>query len=1072
MKKLLQSLFILVFIAGAAMAQDRTITGTVTGKDDGLPIPGVSVKIVGTQNGTSTDGNGKYAIKVTSGSASIEFSSIGYQQQIKAIGTSNVVDAVLATDAQQLGEVVVTALGISREKKTLGYSATQVGSEEINRASPTNIVSGLQGKVAGVDISATAGQPGGSSKVILRGFSSIAGNNQPLYVVDGVPINNSRPGNVSPLNSIGDLKENYDFGNAANDINPNDIESISILKGAAASSLYGSRASAGVILITTKKGKAGKVQVDFSTAASFTQVSIVSDLQDQYGQGFSKYAYIAENGSWGAKLDGMVRPWGSEIDGVRQEKPFVAVKNNFRDAFDTGREFNNNISLSGGNDISTFHFSYGNVYSNGILPGANDTYKRNSVSLNGSTKFNKAITLSAAANYIGKNTRAVQTGQANSGIGSSFYEDILQIPIDFPIKAFKDYNNKYYDVDGFFSPFSQNPYYSIYENGSLFKSDRFYGNADLKIKATDWLTFQLQQGIDVNNITDKIWNAKNSPTPGSWAGGGNDEEVVRQASVGNVIEGSEKYFEYDSKLHALFNKKISSDFDIDGLIGLNFNDRGARVLYTGVEDLAVPGFYHIENSGNSPVSTQTNTERRLFGLYGSATLGYKNFAYLTLNARNDWSSTLPPDNRSYFYPGANLSVLLSQALDLSNAKISLLKLRAAYGKTGSDTEPYRVYNTLTKTDVVLGFGNISFPIAGVPGYSISNTLNNSSLRPEISTEAEFGAELKFFDNRLGIDASYYNRVTKDQILPIVSAPSTGVNFRVVNFGKIRNRGIEIALNGTPIKTKDITWDIMYTFTRNRNMVLELPDGLDKVVINFAYDAQMVAMVGQPLGVIEAPVEKLTPDGRVIVSSTGMPLTAADNASYGNTQRDFIMGLNNSFRYKDFTLGFALDYKKGGVFYSGTADLLNFVGNSVNTLYNDRRTFIVPNSVIEVKDVSGAVTGYAENTTAINENNFYAYYYTNQGKARAYKDRILDKTFFKVREITLSYNLPAAAARKIGASRATIGAYGRNLLTWLPKENRIIDPEVSNYGNDLSSEFGEFRTGPSTRNFGLSLNVTF
>lgn len=1071
MKKLLRSLFVLLFVASAAMAQDRTITGTVTGKDDGQPLPGVTVLVKGSKIGTQTGSNGKFALSVPAGATQLEFSYLGYVTQT-VFATAAVVNVVLESDSKSLSEVVVTALGISREKKTLGYSSTQVGAEEINRASPTNIVSGLQGKVAGVDISTTSGSPGGSSKVILRGFSSIAGNNQPLYVVDGVPINNSRPGEVSPINSIGDLKESYDFGNAANDINPNDIESISILKGAAASSLYGSRASAGVILITTKKGRAGKVKIDFSSAASFTKVSIVPDLQEKYGQGFSKYAYIAENGSWGAILDGQMRPWGSEVDGVRQEKPFVAVKNNFRDAFDTGREYNNNISLSGGNETSTFHFSYGNVYSNGILPGASDTYKRNSIGLNGSTKFGSAVTLSAAANYIGKNTRAVQTNQAVSGIGSSFYEDILQIPVDFPIKAFKDYKNKYYDVDGFFSPFSQNPYYSVFENGSTFKSDRFYGNADLKIKATDWLTFQLQQGFDMNNIGDKIWNAKNNPTPGSWAGGGNDEEVVRQASVGNVIEGSERYFEYDSKVNALFNKKISADFDIDGLVGLNFNDRGARVLYTGIEDLAVPGFYQIENSANSPVSTQTSSERRLFGLYGSATLGYKSFAYLTLNARNDWSSTLPPDNRSYFYPGANLSVLLSQALDLSSAKISLLKLRAAYGKTGSDTDPYRIFNTLTKTDVALGFGNITFPIAGVPAYSISNTLNNAFLKPEISTEAEFGVELRFFNNRLGIDAAYYNRETTDQILPIVSAPSTGVNFRVVNFGKVRNRGVEIALNGTPVKTDDFNWDILYTFTRNRNKVLELPDGLDKVVINSAYDAQLVARVGQPLGLIEAPVEKKTPDGRIIVSSTGFPITAQNNESYGSTQRDFVMGLNNSFRYKDFTLGFALDYKKGGVFYSGTADLLNFVGNAAGTLWNDRRTFIVPNSVIEVKDPSGAVTGYAENTTAINENNFYAYYYTNQGKARIYKELILDKTFLKVREITLSYSLPAGIAQRMGASRAAVTAYGRNLLTWLPKSNRIIDPEVSNFGNDLASEFGEFRTGPSTRNFGLSLNVTF
>lgn len=1061
-----------MLVAGSAIAQDRTITGTVTDKEDGKPLPGVSVRVTGTQTGTQTGSDGKFAVKVNAGATTIEFSSIGYVSQTLAIPANNVINVSLSTDAKLLGEVVVTALGVGREKKTLGYSSTQVGTEEINRASPTNLVSGLQGKVAGVDISTTSGQPGGSSKVVLRGFSSIAGNNQPLYVIDGVPVNNTRPGGASPVGSIGDLKENYDFGNAANDINPSDIESISILKGAAASSLYGSRASSGVILITTKKGKAGAFKIDFSSAASFTNVSIVPDLQDQYGQGFSKYAYIAENGSWGAKLDGQIRDWGSEVGGERQSKPFVALKNSFRDAFDTGQEYNNTLAFSGGNETSTFHFSYGNINSNGILPGSNDTYKRNTFTLNGSTKF-KGFTLTASANYIGKNTRAVQTGQANSGIGSSFYEDILQIPIDFPIKDFKDYNNKFYDVDGFFSPFSQNPYYSVFENGSTFKSDRFYGNVDLKYKVNDWLSFQFQQGADLNNISDKIWNAKNAPTPGSWAGGGNDEEVVRQASVGNVIEGSERYFEYDSKLNALFTKQISSDFDINGLIGLNYNDRGSRVLYTGVEDLSIPGFYQLDNSGNEPTTTQTSTQRRLFGLYGSATLGYKNFAYLTLNARNDWSSTLPLANRSYFYPGANLSLILSQMMDLSSAKISLLKLRAAYGKTGSDTDPYSIYNTLTKTSVALGFGNISFPIDGVPGYSVSNTLNNDVLKPEISTETEVGGELQFFTNRLGIDVSYYNRVTNDQILPIVSSPSTGVNFRIVNFGKVRNRGVEVALNGTPVKTDDITWNIIYTFTRNRNMVLELPDGLDKVVLNTAYDAQFVAKVGQPLGVFEAPVPKLDPNGNIIVNpANGFPVLADNLGTYGTSQRDFVMGLNNSFRYKDFTLGVALDFKKGGVFYSGTADLLNFVGNSANTLFNDRRTFIVPNSVNEVKDATGAITGYKENITPITENNVFGYYYTDLGKAVAYKNRIIDKTFLKVREITLSYSLPKTLAAKIGADRASITAYGRNLLTWLPKENRIIDPEVSNYGNDLSSEFGEFRSGPSTRNVGLSLNLTF
>ncbi|PYF75864.1 SusC/RagA family TonB-linked outer membrane protein [Pedobacter nutrimenti] len=1071
MKKIIQCLLFFVLFAASAMAQNRTITGTVKGKEDGLPIPGVSVKLKGTSTGVATGTDGRYAIRISSANAILEFSSVGYAPQSVAVASKDVIDISLGTDAKTLGEVVVTALGVSRAKKTLGYSSTQVSAEEINRASPTNLASGLQGKVAGVDISTTSGQPGGSSKVILRGFSSISGNNQPLYVIDGVPVNNTRPGGAAVVNSIGDLTDNYDFGNAANDINPNEIESVSILKGAAASSLYGSRASNGVIIITTKKGKAGAFKVDFSSSAALTKVSIVPDLQDQYGQGFSRANNIAENGSWGAKLDGQMRPWGSEVDGVRQYRPFSAVKNNFKDAFDTGKEFNNNLSFSGGNEVSTFRFSYGNVYSNGILPGANDTYKRNTIGLSGSTKY-KAISLNASVNYVGKNTRAPRTGTPKSGVGTTFYEDILQIPVDFPIRAFEDYKNKYYNVDGYFSAYSQNPYYSIYENGATFKSDRVYGNIDAKFKASDWLSFQFQQGYDINNIVDKIWDAKSAATPGSWAGGGNDEGAVRKPNVGDVVEGSEKYFEFDSKLNALFNKKISTDIDVNGLVGFNFNDRGSRVLYTGVEDLAIPGFYHIENSPNNPTSTQSSTQRRLFGLYASATIGFKNYAFLTLNARNDWSSTLPVQQRSYFYPGANFSLLLSEVYDLKSANISLFKIRAAYGKTGSDTNPYSIYNTLTKANINMGYAQINFPIDGVSGYTISNTLNNSNLRPEISTETEFGAELKFFNNRLGLDISYYNRVTNDQILPVASAPSIGYNFRVVNFGKVRNRGVEIALSGTPIKTKDISWDIMYTFTRNRNVVLALPDGLNKVVLKSAFDAQLVARVGQPLGVIEAPVAKYDPQGRIVVSANGFPLQANDLGAYGNSQRDFIMGLNNNFRYKEFSLGFAIDYKKGGVFYSGSADLLNFVGNSANTLFNDRRTFIVPNSVVEVKNNAGQVIGYAENTKAITESNVFAYYYTDLARAIAYKSRIIDKTFIKLREVTLSYTLPGKIAKKIGAERASVTLYGRNLFTWLPKENRIIDPEVSNLGNDLASEFGEFRSGPSTKNYGLSLNVTF
>ena len=1073
MKKLLTILLLFLSISTLGIAQTRQVSGVVTAQEDGLPLPGVSVRVPGTTTGTTTSAEGRYSLSVPAGVTTLQFSFIGYSTQNASIPASNVLNVVLVTDTRQLGEVVVTALGISRERKSLGYSATQVGTEEINKASPVNIVGGLQGKVAGVDISTTSGAPGGSSKVVLRGFTSIAGNNQPLYVVDGVPVNNARPGGASPVGSVGDLTENFDFGNAINDINPNDIESVNILKGTAATSLYGSRGASGVIVISTKKGKAGAFKVDFSSAASFTQVSIVPKFQRKFGQGWDNTFILSENGSWGPALDGQMRPWGAIVDNTQLLKPFSYIDDNFRDAFDTGAEFNNTISLSGGNEASTFYLSYGNVNSDGMMPGDNDTYKRNSISLSGSTKF-KNFDASASVNYVGKNSRFVEVGQGNSGIGANFYEDVLQIPVDVPINDVKDYKNLYFNVDNYFTPFAENPYYPLNENSARFNSDRVYGNVEFKLKASDWLTLLLQQGADLTNGVDKIWHAKNAPSPGSWNDGSNVEGAQRQADVGNVVEGSEKYFEYDTKLHGLYQTPLSADFDLNGLVGLNYNDRGFRTLYTSVEDLSIPNFYSLANSINSPESIDTRSHRRLFGAYATATLDFRNFAYLTLNARNDWSSTLPESKNSYFYPSANVALVLSEALDLTKAKVSLLKLRASWGQTGNDTAPYRVFNILRSANVpVRGGGTtLTFPINGVQGFSISNTLNNADLKPEISTETEFGAEASFFDNRLGFDFAYYSKTSDDQILPIDASPSSGYKFLIVNFGKVRNRGIEFALNSTPVQSTDFRWDLNYVFARNRNKVLELPAGLNQIEIESAYDAKLLAKVGEPLGVFEASVPKLDPQGRIIVNPTnGLAVPALEDGFFGTSERDYTMGLTNTFGYKGLAVGVTLDYRKGGVFYSGTADLLNFVGNDIKTTYNDRRPFIIPNSVLEVTDAAGNVT-YEENTVPVGEDFIDDYFYHSSNKALSYYNRILDKTFLKLREVTLSYQLPKSFASSIRANNASISVFGRNLYTWLPKENRTIDPEVSNYGNDLNSEFGEFRTGPSTRFFGASLRVSF
>jgi TonB-linked SusC/RagA family outer membrane protein len=897
--------------------------------------------------------------------------------------------------------------------------------------------------------------------VILRGFTSIGGTNQPLYVIDGVPLDNSGIGS----------DENYDFGNNANDINPNSIETISILKGSAATALYGSRGSSGVILITTKKGAQGKTVVDFSHATTLTQVANVWKPQETFGQGWDGTFIESENGNWGPKFDGQLRPWGAIVDNSQLLKPYSFIKNNVRDALTTGTEFNSNVALSGGTEKSTYYFSYGNVFSDGYLPSDADSYKRNNFTLKASTKIDN-FTMDGTVNYVSKTQRFVAQGQSISGIGSSFYEDILQIPNDIPIKDLRDYKNKFFNVDNYFTPYAENPYYSIYENGARYKNDRVYGNINFGYKLNDWLSLQFQQGADVDNATAKIWHNKNAPTPGSYNDGGNVEGQSRAADVGNVIEQSFKTFEYDSKFNFIFKKTLSSDFELDGLAGVNYNDRGSRSLTTGVEDLAVPGFYNLGNSANKPVSTEREFHRRLFGAYATATLGYKNNLFLTLTGRNDWSSTLATGNNSYFYPAASLAYVVSEAFDMKSTPISFFKLRASYGETGSDTDPYRIFDVLNATNVPLGFGNITFPVVGVAGYSISNTLNNPDLKPERVKEYEFGGDIRFLGDRIGLDLAYFNRDRIDQILPVPIDPGSGYTFKILNFGKVRVKGIEAALTLKPVKSTDVNWDLTYTFSRQRNTVLELPEGLEKVIINNAYDADLVAIKGQPLGVFEAPGPEYTPDGKIVVDATGFPIVAAENKQYGNIQRDYSMGLTNTFRYKAFSLGFTLDYQKGGVFYSGTADLLNFVGADVKSTYNDRRPFIVPNSVTKITDANGNFLRYEENTVPITEGTIDDYYYPTTNKALVYDNRILDKTFLKLREASLTYALPKSIANKILADRASVTVFGRNLLTWLPESNRTIDPEVTNQGVDLASEFGEFRTAPPVRFFGASLRVTF
>ncbi len=1068
-------MIVMLITSTAVLAQDRTISGRVTDIKNGAALSGVTVSVKASTNSTQTNADGRFTLSNVAPGSTIVFSFITYKSQEVKLGASSTIDIAMEEEARQLSEVVVTALGLTREKKSLGYATTTIKSEELNRVAPVSMFDGLLGKIAGADISNVSGNPGGSTKVIIRGYSSLAGNNQPLYIVDGVPLSDVRPGSEGIDPDAGTNKPatpGFDFGNTANDINPSDIESMTVLKGAAATSLYGSRATNGVIIITTKKGRAGKIKVDLNSSAMFSQPGILPKLQDQFGQGWSGSFILSENGSWGPKLDGQNRLWGSIVDNSQLIKPFSFIKNNVRDLYETGREYNNTVSLSGGNENTTFYFSYGNVLSDGIIPSDNDSYKRNSVSLRSSTKY-KNFTAEGSFNYVNKSQRFVEVGQSASGIGSSFFEQILQIPVDVPIKDFRNYKNKFFNVDNYFTPYAENPYYTLYENGSRSGTDRFFGNINLQYKLFDWLTLQAQQGADISNSTNKLWRNKNAPSPGSWNAGNNPESSSRAADIGNVQQGSERYYEYDSKLDLIVKKDLSHSLSLDAIGGLNYNERGNDLLFTYVEDLALPGFFDISNATNPPQSTHFTGKQGIMGLFGSATLGYNNYLWLTLTGRNDWSSTLPPDKNSYFYPSANVSFLLSNFFSLDkHTPINYAKIRLSAGKTGKDAPLYRVYDVITATTVLLPFGQVNFPYNGVPGYTLANQLGNLTLKPELSKEWEAGGEFRLWNDRVGLDFAYYNKISDGQIINVPIAPSTGYSSVTLNFGKIRNRGIELSAHVEPLRSRNFNWDIGYTFSRNRNTVLELPQGLDKVTLNTAYNASLEARLNQPLGVFYAPGVEKDPSGHVIVDqNTGFPVPTTEDVYYGSAQRDFTMGLTNSFTYKSFRLGFSFDYRKGGVFYSSTAELLSFTGNLYTTVYNDRKPFVIPNSVNMIPDANGKPT-YVENTTPITESVMDQYYYQSLNRAMFYNWTILDKSFLKLRDVTLSYTFPGKWAKKIAADKIVFSVIGRNLWTNLPNGNKVIDPETSNFGRDIASELGEFRVGPTARSLGASLHVTF
>lgn len=1052
MRKIIQVLLYWAFCVSLVTAQNMKVTGTVISSEDNLPVPGAAVMVKGTTTGVVTDGDGKFTLNVPSSQSTLVISFIGMKtQEVKAQSNMRI---VLDPATQELNEVVVTAIGMKKQEKALGYAATTIKNDELIAAKSGSVMSGLSGKVAGVNVT-NAGSAGTSQKVVVRGLSSFSAN-QPLYVVDGVPIQNNFAG-------TNELSNTVDFGNSANDINPEDVESVTVLKGASATALYGSRAANGVIMITTKRANAEKLTVTYDGSFMGTNVLRVPQTQSRFGQGWPDWSPM-ENGSWGPVLDGREHEWGPFSDGTPGNltplvKPFSYVKDNMRNFYQNGFETNNNVSVRMGSEKLGLVASFGNMSSKGVMPSNADKFQRNTISLRGNAKFNRFY-MEMNLNYVRKDISRPSTGQGNDG--ATMFQEILQHATDIDISSMSDFNNPYYNTDNYYTVYAMNPYWVLANNRNKYQDDRIYGKVEMSFDILDGLKAVGRVGGDFMNARQRKWNERVDYTVGSWSYIG-----AKNPEPGTYEERAEYNGQIDATAFLQADYKIGENIAMSGVLGWNLNQRNFSSLNSYLFGLQLPGWFSLENGADKPLTTSEVQVRRLIGLFAQAEFGYKNFWYVNLSARNDWSSTLPVGKNSFFYGGINSSLILTDMFeDWKSDALNFLKVRAAWGKTGNDAPVYRTANYYVPTQIILGSGNLYLPINSTMGMTEYNRLKNDNLRPEITTEWEVGLTTRLFNNRVDLDVAYYDKKTKDQIIAAALAPETRYTSVTRNVGEISNKGIELTANFIPVQVKDFEWGLGVTFAKNWSKVLKLWDNVDEYVLKTAYSVDFVAKVGEPLGIFKVPAIAKTDDGKTIVTSAGLPqIAAGEKDIVGSSTPNFLMGFNTHFTWKDFTLGAVIDWRNGGYFYSYTAQLLTFSGNSTMTQYNDRQSFIIPNSV---KVVNGK---YVENNIPITRSNNYNYW-NNASNTAMFKEWVLPKDYLKLREVTLSYNFPKKMLTKTPFTSVQVSLIGRNLFMWTPKKNNFVDPESTNYGNDIISELGEFATAPTTRTFGGGLKVVF
>ena len=1051
--------FLLAFTVSIIGYSQVTFTGQVVDENN-IPLPGSSVVVKGGSIGAATDFDGNFEIELPQGGETLVISYIGYiPQELETVGKTSAT-VVLQPDSQQLDEVVVTALGIEREKKSLGYASQELDNDDVVEAREPNLLNSMSGKVAGLQITNSPSGLGGSARVTIRGDASLNINgNSPLFVVDGTPISNEIVG------SSGSGTQSVDYGNGAAEINPQDIESMNVLKGPAAAALYGARAANGAIIITTKKGRSqgSKLGVSFNTGVTIENVLMLPDWQNEYGQGNNQqFAFVDGSGSgiadgvdesWGPRLDtGLLIPQfdSPRADGTRggdtfvsdapiTPTPWVSNPDNTKDFFETGITKTNSIAISKSGEMGNMRLSFQNLDQEGTLP--NTDLERNSLNFSGSLNVSDKIKVNANINYVktdSDNRPAVGYGTESimylfiwygRQLNTNSLRDYWQPGLE-GIQQF-NYNYNYHD----------NPYFTMYENTNAQDKDRIFGNLSLTYDLNDNWKLLLRSGRDF--YRDFRERKRAFSTQRFPFGTYQEDNIFFEESNTDFL------LSYDKTFNEKWNVNISG--------GGNILRQKQDFTKSVAPQLINPGVYSFNNSRQAVQVSSNNYEKRINSLYGYARFAYDSKIFLDLTGRNDWSSTLPSDNNSYFYPSATLSAIASDIFKMPEW-VTFAKVRAAYAEVGNDTDPYRLRS----------FYQNERPFDGsTPILTESSLIPNADLKPEITSSYEFGLDLRFFQSRMNFDLTYYDSSTKNQIINISTDIASGYSSQLINAGEVRNYGFEAIASFVPVLTDNFKWTSTFNFSANQSEVKDLGGvnftltSANGAFIQAREGGSISAIYGRGFQRVEDPNSEFF--GQKIVNNQGIPVRTDDLVYQGDYAPDFTLGFQNTFRYKNVDFGFLLDTRQGGIVVSRTKTIGSTSGQLMETL-EGRETGIVAEGVVNTGTSENPV--YVPNTTNVDARTYNNRFYERDNvEAAKY-----DASYTKLREVTLGYSFPKKIIDRLPISNARFSLTGRNLLLWT--DNPHFDPEVVGVSGGTLQPGIENMSYPSTRSFTFNLQVNF